>query len=160
MRRILDRTKRLADDLGGISGVLSLIIAALFAAPVAAEKSKTDDQLSLTVTSFERAQQYPPPPVPPKVFLVTAGAGHELVVITLKVDGSAAFDDYKMSAGASLMDAAGATHPAVLSKPYKAGFQPEVWDKHVLVFPIKKDVKLKSLSVGDMTFDLSKIQEK
>lgn len=159
MRRIPGRTKRLTDVPGGTPVGLLLVVAALFTSTATAEKEKTDDQVSLTVMSFERMQQYPPAPAPPKVFVVNAGAGHELAVITLKVAGSAAFDDYKMSAGASLVVADGTKHPAVLSKPYKAGVQPEIWDKHILVFPIKKDVKLKSLSVGEMTFDLSKIQE-
>ena len=159
MRKIPGKTKRMTDVPERTPRVLLFIFAALLAAPATAEKNKTDDQVSLTVTSFERLQQYPPPPAPPRVFVVNAGAGHELAVITLKVAGSAAFDDYKMSAGASLIEADGTRHSAALSKPYKAGVQPEVWDKHILVFPIKKAVKLKSLSVGEMTFDLSKIQE-
>lgn len=137
---------------------LLFVAAALLAAQAAAERSKADDPLSLMVTAFERMPQYPPPPAPPKVFVVSAGAGHELAVITLKVSGSVAFDDYKISAGASLLDGNGTKHTAVLSKPYKGGAEPEIWDKHVLVFSIKKGLKPKSLSVGDMTFDLSAIQ--
>jgi len=138
--------------------VLLFVVATLLAAPATAERSKANDQLSLTVTAFERMPQYPPPPAPPKVFVISAGAGHELAVITLKVAGSVAFDDYKMSAGASLLDSGGTKHAAALSKPYKGGAEPEVWDKHVLVFSIKKGLKPKSLSVGDMTFDLSTVQ--
>lgn len=158
MRRIPNQTSRLMDVRRGSSRILLIILAALLAAPVAltAETDKADSQVSLTVTSLERVQQYPPPPAPPKVFVVSAGAGHELAVITLKVEGSVAFDDYRMSAGASLVDSAGNRQPAVLSKPFKAGSQPEVWDRHVLVFSVKKGLKLKSLLIGEMSFDLSK----
>ena len=136
-----------------------LVIGAWFATPATAEKENTGDGISLTVTSFERMPQYPPPPPLPKVIVVTAGTGHELAVITLKVEGSIAFDDYKMCVGTAMVDAEGTRHTAVLSKPFKAGVQPEVWDKQVLVFPIKKNVKLKTLFVADMTFDLSKVEE-
>lgn len=158
MRRIPSETSRLTDVPGEIPRVLRMIVAVLLAASaVIAETDKAADGVSLTLTSFERMQQYPPPPAPPKVFVVSAGSGHELAVITLKVAGSSAFEDYKMSAGAYLVDTAGTRHAAALSKPYKAGSQPEVWDRHVLVFSIKKEIKLKSLTVGEMTFDLSKI---
>ncbi len=93
-------------------------------------------------------------------YVVCAGVGYEMAVITLKVTGSTTFEDYKMSASASMVDADGTSRTAVLSKPFKAGYQPEVWDKQVLVFNVKKDLKLKLLSVGDMSFDLTKIAEK
>lgn len=149
-------SQRLMETPQVFSGILCALVAALLAAPGgSAQTDKGEGEVSLTITSVERVQQFPAPPAPPRVFVVSAGAGHEMAVITLKVSGSVAFDDYKMTVGAYLVDAAGTRLTAVLSKPYKGGSQPEVWDKHVLVFSIKKGTRLKSLAIGEMTFDLS-----
>ncbi len=124
-----------------------------------AEQEKSGEKITLSVESFERLLTYPPPPAPPRVFVVSAGAGHELAVLTLKVVGSTSFNDYEMSAGATLVEDGGTKQTAILSKPYKAGSQPEVWDKHVLVFPIKRGAKLKTLLIGELKFELSTLEE-
>lgn len=159
MHKIDPHYSRLGQLPRQILGAAILLIGVWFATPATAEKEKTEGSISLSVATFERMPQYPPPPPLPKVIVVTAGTGHELAVITIKVEGSTAFEDYKMCVGTAMVDAEGIRHTAVLSKPFKAGYQPEVWDKQVLVFPIKKNVKLKTLSVADMTFDLSKVEE-